>query len=319
MKSRLHAHVGTIRQLEILLAVHDNGSINAAAKALFLTQPTISMQMKKLADAIGSPIYYLSQRKLIFTEEGLALIKTAVDVLDSFSRLDTSLSDMRELKAGTLRLAVVTTSQYFIPHLLGPFCERYPDIDVQLKVGNREQTLERLKQGVDDFYVFSHPPHDPETQSIEFLKNPLVAIAYEGHPLAKKRSLSLDQLCEQPFLMREQGSGTRYAIEEFLKEQRKQLNIRMTIESNEAIKHSVMSKLGISILSAHTLTYGGKSGLIRLPVKELPINSHWFFVWSKSKRQTMIAAEFLAHVDTVGRKMLHDELKRNGIKLDNKK
>lgn len=319
MQSRLHAHVGTLRQLEILLAVHDGGSINGAAKALFLTQPTVSIQMKKLADAIGSPLYDISHRKLVFTEEGLELVKTAVDVLDSFSRLDASLSDMRELKSGTLRLSVVTTSQYFIPHLLGPFCERYPDIDVQLKVGNREQTLERLKQGVDDFYVFSHPPHDADTESIEFLSNPLVAIAYEDHPLAKKRSLSLDQLCEQPFLMREQGSGTRYAIEEFLREHKKQLNIKMTIESNEAIKHSVMSKLGVSILSAHTLTYGGKSGLIRLPVRELPINSHWFFVWSKSKRQTMIASEFLTHVDVVGRKMLHDELKRNGIKLDNKK
>lgn len=318
MQSRLHAHVGTLRQLEILLAVHDSGSINGAAKSLFLTQPTVSIQMKKLADAIGSPLYDIHHRKLVFTEEGLELIKTAVDVLDSFSRLDMSLSDMRELKTGTLRLAVVTTSQYFIPHLLGPFCERYPDIDVQLKVGNREQTLERLKQGVDDFYVFSHPPHDAETESIEFLSNPLVAIAYEDHPLAKKRSLSLDQLCEQPFLMREQGSGTRYAIEEFLREHKKQLNIKMTIESNEAIKHSVMSRLGVSILSAHTLTYGGKSGLIRLPVRELPINSHWFFVWSKSKRQTMIAAEFLAHVESVGRKMLHDELKRNGIKLEKK-
>lgn len=314
MKSRLHAKVGTLRQLEILLSVHDHGSINGAAKSLFLTQPTVSMQLKKLSDAIGSPLYNVSNRQLVFTDEGLELVKTAVEVLDSFSRLDMSLSDMRELKSGTLRLAVVTTSQYFIPHLLGPFCEQYPDIDVQLKVGNRQQTIERLKQGVDDFYVFSHPPQDIETESIEFLANPLVAIAYEGHPLANKRRLSLEQLHHEPFLMREQGSGTRHAIEEFLRAHGRTLNIKMTIESNEAIKHSVMSKLGISILSAHTLTYGGKTGLIPLPVRELPIDSHWFFVWAKSKRQTVIAAEFLNYVETVGRKMLRKELLRNGIK-----
>ncbi len=316
MKSRLHAHVGTLRQLEILLAVHDHGSISGAAKALFLTQPTVSVQMRKLADAIGTPLYKISNRELVFTEEGLELLKTAVEVLDSFSRLDRSLGTMRSVKSGTLRLAVVTTSQYFIPHLLGPFCERFPDIDVQMKVGNRQKTIERLKQGVDDFYVFSHPPHDSETDSIEFLDNPLVAIAYKGHPLTKKKKLTLKDLRAEPFLMREQGSGTRHAIEEFLRSHDESLNIKMTMESNEAIKHSVMSKLGISILSAHTLTYGGKSGLAQLDVRDLPIHAHWFFVWSKAKRQTQIASEFLQYVKSEGHNMLHKELVRNGIQSE---
>lgn len=308
MKSRLHAHVGTLRQLEILLAVHDQGSINGAAKSLYLTQPTVSIQMKKLSEAIGFPLYNITNRKLVFTDEGLELVKTAVEVLDSFARLDMALSDMRELKTGTLRLAVVNTSQYFIPHLLGPFCERFPGIEVQLKVGNREQTIDRLKRGVDDFYVFSHPPQDTDTESIEFLDNPLVAIAYEGHPLANRKRLTLKHLLEEPFLIREPGSGTRHAVEEFLRQHDTQLNVKMTIESNEAIKHSVMSKLGISIVSAHTLTYGGQSGLIQLPVKELPIDSHWFFVWSKSKRQTVIASEFLEYVESEGKETLQRDL-----------
>lgn len=311
MSSRLHARVGTLRQLEILLAVHDHGGINGAARALYLTQPTVSMQMKKLADAIGAPLYNIVQRKLVFTDEGLELVRTAVEVLDSFARLDMSLHDMRDLKSGTLRLAVVTTSQYFIPHLLGPFCERYPDLDVQLKVGNRQQTIERLKQGVDDFFVFSHPPQDIDTESIEFLDNPLVAIAHADHPLAKRKRLKLEDLAGEPFLIREQGSGTRHALEEFLRERKLQLNVKMTIESNEAIKHSVMSNLGISVLSAHTLTYGGSSGLVKLPLRELPILSHWFFVWSKNKRQTVIASAFLDYVQREGRKLLQSELLRN--------
>ncbi len=308
MKSRLHAHVGTLRQLEILLAVHDHGSISGAAEALYLTQPSVSMQMKKLSEAINSPIYDISQRKLVFTDEGLELVRTAVEVLDSFARLDTSLGSMRELKSGTLRLAVVNTSQYFIPHLLGPFFERYPEIDIQLKVGNRQQTIERLKQGIDDFYVFSHPPQDAETECIEFLDNPLVAIAYEDHPLAKKKRISLKHLLDEPFLIREHGSGTRHALEEFLRQHDIQLNIKMTIESNEAIKHSVMSKLGISILSAHTLSYGGQAGLVKLPVKELPIDSHWFFVWSTTKRQTHIASAFLKYVEEESQEILQTEI-----------
>lgn len=313
MPSRLHAHVGTMRQLEILLAVHDRGSINEAAKALYLTQPTVSIQMKKLSDAIGEPLYQYNNRQLIFTDVGLELVKTAVEVLDSFARLDMTLGNIRKFKPGTLRLAVVTTSKYFIPHLLGPFCEQFPDIDIQLHIGNREKTIERLKQGVDDFYVFSHPPQDIDAKSLEFLDNPLVAIAHQDHPLGKRQSISLADLCNEPFLMREKGSGTRYAIEELFKEHGLQPNIKMTIESNEAIKHSVMSKLGISIISAHTLTYGGQSGLVRLPVKELPINSHWFFLWLTDKRPTLIASAFLKHIESNGRKLLLNELEKSAM------
>ncbi|MCL1065758.1 LysR family transcriptional regulator [Shewanella olleyana] len=313
MESRLHAHIGTIRQLEILLAVHDRGGINEAAKALFLTQPTVSIQMKKLAEAVGEPIYRFSNRKLVFTEIGLEMVKTAVEVLDSFARLDMSLGKMRQGQSGTLRIAVVTTSKYFIPHLLGPFCEQYPDIDIQLNVGNREQTIERLKQGIDDFYVFSHPPIDSDSDSIELLQNPLVAIAHQAHPLAQHKQVSLEQLCQAPFLIREKGSGTRHAIEAFFKDHELNPNVKMTIESNEAIKHCVMAKLGISILSAHTLTYGGQNDLIRLPIKELPINAKWFFVWSKSKRHTLVANQFLEHIQTNGRQLLEQELQRNGI------
>lgn len=300
MSLRLQAHLGTLRQMEILLAVYDSGSVSGAAETLHLTQPTISMQLKKLADVIGFPLYNIVGRKVVFTEAGLEVVKSATEILDSFARLEMSLSDMGELKSGTLRLAVVTTSKYFIPHLLGPFCERYPNVAVQLNVGNRQQIIERLKQGIDDFYVFSHPPADLNTDSIEFFNNPLVAIAQENHPLVSQDGVSLAELCDAPFLMRENGSGTRLAIERFMAKQGVKLNVKMTIESNEAIKHSVMSGLGVSILSAHTLAFGGNTGLAQLNVKELPINSNWYFLWLKSKRPSAIAQAFLTHVESEG-------------------
>ncbi|QYJ98828.1 LysR family transcriptional regulator [Shewanella alkalitolerans] len=313
MSLRLQAHLGTLRQMEILLAVYDSGSVSGAADTLHLTQPTISMQLKKLADVIGFPLYNIVGRKVVFTEAGLEVVKSATEILDSFARLEMSLSDMGELKSGTLRLAVVTTSKYFIPHLLGPFCERYPNVAVQLNVGNRQQIIERLKQGIDDFYVFSHPPADLNTDSIEFFNNPLVAIAQENHPLVSQDGVSLAELCEAPFLMRENGSGTRLAIERFMAKQGVKLNVKMTIESNEAIKHSVMSGLGVSILSAHTLAFGGNTGLAQLNVKELPINSNWYFLWLKSKRPSAIAQAFLTHVESEGREMLLTELAKHRL------
>ena len=114
--------------------------------------------------------------------------------------------------------------------------------------------------------------------------------------------------------MRESGSGTRFAIEEFMRSENYSLNVRMIIESNEAIKHAVMSELGISILSAHTLTYGGQAGLKILNIDKLPIASHWYFLWLNTKQPTLIANEFLTHVQAEGRKMLLKELKKSGIK-----
>lgn len=308
MPSRIHAKVGTIRQLEILLAVYDLGSVKLASEQLHLTQPTVSIQLKKLSEAIDTPLYERIGKSRRFTDAGLEMVKTAREVLDSFARLDMELANLRGLKAGTLRIAVVTTSKYFIPHLLGPFLERYPHINVDFKVGNRQQIIDRFEDDLDDLYVFSHPPETAGVDITEFLPNPLVAIAASHHPLAGKKNLDIAALANEPFLMREEGSGTRFAIERHLQSINAKLNVRMTIESNEAIKHAVMSGLGISILSAHTLAFGGNTGLTELDVKQMPIDSMWYLVMPKNKQQSLITQTFLQFLKTEGQASVLNEL-----------
>lgn len=306
--SRISARIGTLRQLEILLAVYRHGSITAASNALHLTQPTVSMQLKKLADGVGAPLYDTVGRSLVFTEAGLAVVDSAREVLACIDRLGMTLADLQGMKAGTLKLAVVTTAKYFIPHLLGDFLRHYPMIDVDFKVGNRQQIIDRLGSGEDDFYVFSHPPQDQQLALHQFVPNPLVAIAPQNHPLAGTGELSLAEFARQPFLMRESGSGTRHAIERHLERSGVALNVRMTIESNEAIKHSVMSGLGVSILSQHTLGFGGSSGLVTLPVSGLPITTQWFLARLPGKQLSLVAQTFLDYVEQEGRAKLLGEL-----------
>lgn len=307
--ARLHAKIGTFRQLEILLAVYKTGSITQAANELFLTQPTVSMQLKKLSDSVGTDLYNQVGRKLIFTEAGLVVVDSAREVMGCIEHLDMKLSDLKGLKAGTLRLAVVTTAKYFIPHLLGEFIKHYPDIDIDFKVGNRQQIIDRMGKGEDDFYVFSHPPRKQELDLHEFLPNPLVAIAEEGHPLSLQKKIPLETFLEQSFLMRESGSGTRYAIENYMEKMDIKLNSRMTIESNEAIKHAVMSGLGVSILSSHTLAFGGSAGLSRLDVQELPIMTKWYLGHLKSTKMSVVAETFLEYVIEHGRENLMEACK----------
>lgn len=309
MASRLHAHIGTFRQLEILLAVHQGGSIKNAAESLFLTQPTVSMQLKKLSDAIGLPLYQQVGKKLKFTDAGLATVNTAKDILKSCEELDMHLSNLRGLKSGTLRLCCVTTAKYFIPHLLGPFCQRYPGIDIQFTVANRQQVIERLEQGLDDFYVFSHLPEGLGLEVIEFMSNDLVAIAPKNHPFTQQKKVSLSDFCQQDFLIREVGSGTRFATEEFFKKQQIQPNIKMTIASNEAIIHSVLSNLGVSILSAHTIAFGEVYDVKVINVESLPIKSTWSFSWLKAQNLSPVAKEFLLYVETEGQLMMKQAIK----------
>ena len=309
--ARLHARIGTFRQLEILLAVHSAGSITEAANRLFLTQPTVSMQLKKLAEAVGTPLYHQLGRKLVFTEAGLEVVKSARDTIDVIERLEMKLYDLQGLKTGTLKLAVVTTAKYFIPHLLGEFLKLYPDIDIDFKVGNRQQIIDRMAFGEDDFYVFSHPPKDQNLELYEFLPNPLVAIVQPEHHLADEKNIPLQTFLDQPFLMRENGSGTRHAIEKHFEQLGVKPNTRMIIESNEAIKHSVMSGLGLSILSEHTLTFGGSTGLVKLDVQELPIMTHWYLANLSAKPLSVIARTFLDYIAETGKESLIQELHRS--------
>lgn len=294
---RSHSHIGTVRQLELLLEVYEAKGINQAAKNLHLTQPTVSMQLKKMADAVGMPLYDQIGKKLVFTEAGLATVESAREILDSFARLDMKLSNLRGLNAGTLRLSVVTTSKYFIPHLLGPFRQKFPDVDIQLKVGNRQQTIERLETGIDDFCVFSHSPDHLDICAIDFMTNPLIAICSSQHDLAKKKQIKLEELENYPFIIREKGSGTRYAIEQFMTRHNVNLNIKMTIESNEAIKHSVAEDLGIAILSRHTLAFDKTEGIKELNVSHMPVSTNWQLVYPSTKRLSVIAEEFLNYLN----------------------
>ncbi|BBB27968.1 LysR family transcriptional regulator [Neptunomonas japonica] len=306
--AKLHSRIGTFRQLEILLAVYQTGSITAASKKLFLTQPTVSMQLKKLSDAVGVPIYNHVGRKLVFTQAGLEVINSARDVLNGIERLEMKLSDIQGLKAGTLRLAVVTTAKYFIPHLLGEFLKLYPDIDINFKVGNRQQIMDRLATGEDDFYVFNHPPESSTLHLHEFLPNPLVAIAQKNHPLANEKSIPLEIFADQPFLIREAGSGTRHAIEQHFSQHGIIPNVRMTIESNEAIKHAVMSGLGVSILSSHTLAFGGSGGLVVLDVQQLPITTKWYLANLQVKKLSVVAHTFFEYITAYERESMLSQM-----------
>lgn len=283
----------TLRQLEVFEALARLGSFTRAAEELYLTQPTVSMQIKKLTDAVGLPLVEQVGKKIYLTDAGCALQAFTRELLDHFARFEMTLADMKGLKQGTLKVAVVTTAKYFTPRLLGPFCQQYPGIEVSLKVSNRERVLERLAGNEDDLYILGQPPEGLDVVAEPFLENPLVVLAPANHPLAGKKKIPLARLAEEPFLLREAGSGTRKALERLFAQHGLKMKVRMELGSNEAIKQAIMGGLGVSVLSRHTLPFDdATSHLTILKVEYFPIERHWYLVYPKGKQLSVVARTF---------------------------
>ena len=295
----------SLRQLQVFEAAARHLSFTHAANELFLSQPTVSMQIKKLEEVAGLPLFEQLGRQIYLTDAGTALYATAYEVLDTLARFEMEVADMQGLKTGHLRLAVVTTAKYFVPRVLGMFSQLYPGIDVSLKVTNRERLLERMTQNVDDLYIMGCPPQLPDVEFQPYLANPLVLLAPRNHPLAGHTQIPPERIAKEPFVIREPGSGTRMAIEQFFAERNLPLRIKMELGSNEAIKQAIIGGLGISVLSRHTLALGDEHGsIVVLDVKGFPIPWQWYVGYSKGKRLSVVARTFLDYLNNEGKTII---------------
>ncbi len=295
----------TLHQLKVFEAIARSGSFTKAAEEMFLSQPTVSQQIKQLTKAVGMPLFEQIGKRLYLTDAGKEVLIACKDISEKLSQLDMTLADLKGLKQGNLRLAVITTAKYFVPRLLGQFRHRYPGIRVSLQVTNRKQVLDRLSENIDDLYILGQPPEDLDINLRPILENALVAIAPSDHPLAKEKNIPLQRLAEEPFIMREPGSGTRIAVERFFEENRVDINVEMEIGSNEAIKHAIVGGLGISVLSRHVLALEGTRGpLTILDVEGLPIQRHWYIVYPASKQLSVVASTFLEYLLDEGKQIV---------------
>jgi DNA-binding transcriptional LysR family regulator len=287
----------TFKQLRIFLAVFDAGSVSAAAKSTHVTQPTVSMQLKEISNAVGLPLYEVISKKIYFTDAGKELASTAREMLNAWSNFEQSIDAAKGLTRGKLKIAVVSTAKYFMPRLIGQFCKKYPDIDISLEILNRDGVLMRMRENLDDLYIMSQPPTDMDLIDDIFLHNPLVPIAAYSHPLTKKTSVPLNSFLDQRFILREKGSGTRMTIDKYFKTQKFRPDIRMELGSNEAIKEAVAGGLGIGVVSKHALHGHQKEhGVAIINIKGFPIMSHWHIVHPAKKHLPPVAVAFKTHL-----------------------
>lgn len=287
----------TARQLRLFLAVAESRSVTAAARALHITQPTASAQLREMTLAVGMPLYELVARRVRLTEAGEELARTARSISDEWNSFSERIDGLKGLTRGRLRVAVVSTAEYFIPRLLGSFCTTHPGIDITLEVQNRDGVVARLGEHRDDLYIMSTPPAHVGLEATAFMPNPLVVIACTKHALVKRRQLSLQDLANQPLILREKGSGTRMSVDKHFRKHRFKPEIRMELGTNEAIRGVVAGGLGLSVLSRHALRGSAEeTGVVELKVTGFPVQSQWYVVHARGRRLSPVATVFREHL-----------------------
>ncbi|GAB7530348.1 LysR family transcriptional regulator [Pseudomonas sp. 3A(2025)] len=289
----------TLKQLRTFNEVCDLRSYSRAAEEMSLTQPAVSLQMRQLEELIGQPLFEYVGKKLYLTEAAEALRHASRDIFGRLENLDMQLSDMQGSLQGQLKLAIESSCKYFVPHLFAAFKRRYPEVSLALAVVNRAQIIRRLADNRDDLVVMSMVPQDMDLEFLPFLNNPIVAVAPNDHPLCAQPQLALKDLEPWPLLVRENGSGTRKACEEYFKEKRVHFNQTLEVSSSEAQRECVVAGLGLAMLTRHAVSAELAAGtLTELPVAELPLYRSWCVVQARDKRLSPVAHAFLNFIRT---------------------
>ena len=276
----------TLRQLRTFKTVADLTSFSAAAQRLKLSQPSVSYQVKELEETLGLPLLDRLGKRVQLTEAGNVLYNYARRMLDVLDEATVVIEEMRGIQRGTLRVGASTTvGIYLLPAALGAFKKLHPGLVISLEIGTRARVQDQVLRNELDLAVVGPALKDPELAIIPFLSDELVVVAPAGHPLAGRRGLTLKDLADQPFIMREAASGSRLSLEKAARKAGAKLRVAMELGSNGAIKHAVESGLGLAVISRYATALEFSSGrLVELDVRGFPIRRDWHIVHLRRRK-----------------------------------
>ncbi len=283
----------TLHQLRVFLAVVDHTSVTKAADALHLTQPAVSIQLKKLQDQFPLPLIEVIGRKVHVTSFGKEIAEGARHILDEVEAIDYRTQQYQGKLAGKLSISVVSTGKYVMPYYLSDFVNAHPGIDFSMDVTNKLTVVSHLEQNSVDFALVSVLPEQLSLERLSLLPNSLHLVAGTVRERSRKGPVELI-FKEQPLLFREQGSATRNAMEQFILQHDLPIYKRIELTSNEALKQAIIAGLGYSIMPMIGIRNAVERGDIAIiDYPQLPIITEWNLVWLKAKKLTPVATAFI--------------------------
>lgn len=289
----------TLHQLKILSYVVKYQSITKASEELFLTQPAVSIQMRKLQEQFDIPLTEVIGRKLYITEFGQEIAEIANSILAEAEKLNSVVDQFKGFLSGKVTVSVVSTGKYIMPYLLNTFIKDHPKVEISMDVTNRSTVLESLEQNKTDFALVSVMPENLEVHATPLMENRLLLIA--NKEMVKDlpgRTLTKKDLSKLPMIFREKGSATRKAMEEHITKLNLDVSPKLELVSNEAVKQAVNAGLGVSVMPLIGLRNYLLSGELKIiSATGLPIITQWSLIYLKGKKLSPAAKAFLKYVE----------------------
>ena len=283
----------TFRQLKVFESVARHLSYSRAAEELYLTQPAVSIQVRKLEEHAGHPLFEQLGKKVFLTAAGTELLQISRSIIQQFEAAEIAMAQFSGVAGGKLNVGVISAGDYFFPRLLVEFVGRHQGVQLNFTVHNREGLLSHLAENLTDLAVMVRPPTDLDTVNEPFAPHPYVIVAPPSHPLVGRSRIEVGEVMRHPFIVRERGSDTWKSMQEGFGGDLSELNVAMEIRSTETIKQAVMAGMGLSFLSAHTIAQELQGRSLRvLDVQGFPLMLHWYVVHRHAKRLPPVAQAF---------------------------
>ncbi len=285
----------TFKQIQTFIEVARERSVSKAAGRLFVSQPAVSMQLRQLEDAFGIALVESAGRNIQLTRAGEDFLTHAIAAMGQLKDLEAVMAEHVGLRKGHINLAVVSTAKYFVPMLLVQFGKLYPGVDITLRIDNRENILGMLSRNEADLVIMGRAPKTLECDAMAFATNPMAILGAPDHALSRRKHLAFSTLGEYGFVVREQGSGTRAAMQRLFAQNEVEMKVVMEMPSNETIKQAVMAGMGLSFLSLRTVRHELASGhMALLDVAGMPMVGNWYITHLHHKRLAPAAQAFKA-------------------------
>ncbi len=286
----------TLSQLNIFLKVTQTQSITKASEELHLTQPAVSIQLKNFQQQFDIPLTEIINQRIFITDFGKEIALVAEKILQEVYAINYKTSAFKGQLAGKLKISAVSTGTYVIPYFLSAFLKSHHEIELLLDVTNKAKVVESLEKNEVDFSLVSVIPENLSLNNLELIQNKLFAVGNMEEKYGKK-SYDNSIFEKIPLIYREQGSGTRYVMEKFIKANRLPVKKKMELTSNEAVKQAVIAGLGYSIMPLIGIKNELNNHELQIiPVKGFPIKSVWNLIWLQNKNLSPVASAFLEYL-----------------------